>query len=80
MAIVLVCIMFTAECDDLGCDQLCVLDPLTGPTCLCGEGYVPENNSSTLCKRKFDPLVVSMFCIPVIISSVLGCCKLFKQF
>lgn len=46
-------LILLAECEDLACEQLCVLDPLTGARCLCGEGYVPEDNYSISCKRKF---------------------------
>ncbi|BFZ06046.1 hypothetical protein BsWGS_09085 [Bradybaena similaris] len=40
----------STECEDLACEQLCVLDPLTGARCLCGEGYTPEDNHSISCK------------------------------
>lgn len=37
-------------CTDLNCEQLCVLDPIKGARCLCGEGYNPVDSGSKACK------------------------------
>jgi hypothetical protein len=64
------------DCEDLGCEQLCVLEPLTGARCLCGEGYVPENNPSTSCKRRFNSFV----CVSNLLFVFQIFCLFFKSF
>lgn len=46
---------FTAECDELGCDQICVNMPLTGPRCYCGDGYELQEDQKT-CVGKEDQI------------------------
>lgn len=40
----------SSECQTMACEQLCVLDPVSGPKCVCGEGYVPDDEKSISCK------------------------------
>ncbi|KAK7090164.1 hypothetical protein V1264_009998 [Littorina saxatilis] len=40
------------ECETTGCDQMCLDDPLTGPQCLCGEGYDILDDKKTCVLRK----------------------------
>ncbi|XP_055868461.1 low-density lipoprotein receptor-related protein 4-like isoform X2 [Biomphalaria glabrata] len=45
----------SSECFNMGCDQICVQDPATGPVCLCGDGYVLDVATNKTCKasKKF---------------------------
>ncbi|KAH9512773.1 hypothetical protein Btru_038165, partial [Bulinus truncatus] len=37
-------------CLSLRCEQICVFDPVRGPTCVCGDGYVADGETSAVCK------------------------------
>ncbi|ESO92872.1 hypothetical protein LOTGIDRAFT_162349 [Lottia gigantea] len=38
---------FRCVCDELGCDQICINDPLTGARCICGDGYSTNDDGIT---------------------------------
>ncbi|CAL1546616.1 unnamed protein product [Lymnaea stagnalis] len=40
----------SSDCETMACEQLCVFDPVSGPKCLCGEGYLPDDEGSISCK------------------------------
>ncbi|XP_035828959.1 low-density lipoprotein receptor-related protein 6-like, partial [Aplysia californica] len=42
----------SSACELLGCEQMCIHDPVTGPKCICGEGYVPGDEESISCNCK----------------------------
>lgn len=45
---------FTGGCDEKGCQQICVNDPLYGPKCRCGDGYIlNEDQISCTVGKKF---------------------------
>ena len=46
-------ICYPGECDDLGCSQICVPDPLTGPRCICGEGYNMTEDGKTCLSESY---------------------------
>lgn len=48
---VVYCIFVTADCDAKGCQQICVNDPLTGPVCRCGDGYILNETDQITCIR-----------------------------
>ncbi|KAK6195981.1 hypothetical protein SNE40_001294 [Patella caerulea] len=37
----------SSECDDFSCDQICVNDPIAGPSCLCGDGFSTTDDGKT---------------------------------
>ncbi|KAH9512769.1 hypothetical protein Btru_038157 [Bulinus truncatus] len=37
-------------CLSLRCEQICVFDSVRGPTCVCGDGYVADGETSAVCK------------------------------
>ena len=43
-----------ASCDDAGCEQICVNDPLAGPICRCGEGFTLQVDGVS-CKGQCQP-------------------------
>ncbi|XP_025079316.1 low-density lipoprotein receptor-related protein 4-like isoform X1 [Pomacea canaliculata] len=47
----------SSACDAEKCAHMCVDDPLTGPKCICGEGYVllPDNKGCNLTKHFVHP-------------------------
>lgn len=50
-------ILFSADCDNAGCQHICVNDPLAGPICRCGEGYTLQDDGVS-CKRMVDSRIV----------------------
>ena len=43
--------LLAGGCEEFGCEHMCVENPKTGPTCLCGEGYdLMDNMLNCVCE------------------------------